>query len=124
MNAKMKKALACLLTEPDKTRAAAAANISTATLRLYMRNPEFLKAYNEAVSELLSDAVTQSKKALAPAIATLQNIALDEEEASNNRISASRSLIEYGCKLIEAYDLISKIEELEAKMQEGEKNGN
>lgn len=115
LNAKKKKALAALLSERTRLKAAEKAGISESTLRLYLRDTEFLTAYNSAVSELLSDTVNQVKRSLSPAISTLEDISEDKAEATNNRIAASRGLLEFGLKLIETFDLLSRIEKLEAK---------
>lgn len=115
LNAKKKKALAALLSERTRLKAAEKAGISESTLRLYLRDEEFITAYNSAVSELLSDTINQAKRSLSPAISTLEDISADPMEAANNRIAASRGLLEFGLKLVETFDLLSRIEKLEAK---------
>ena len=122
LNAKKKKALAALLSERTRLKAAEKAGISESTLRLYLKDAEFVAAYNSAVSELLSDTVNQVKRSLSPAISTLEDISADPMEATNNRIAASRGLLEFGLKLVETFDLLSRIERLEAK--QGGSDGN
>ena len=48
MTPKMQKALAALLTQPTKEKAAAAAGITSKTLRSYLDDPEFQCEYRKA----------------------------------------------------------------------------
>lgn len=104
------RALQALLTQPTKTAAAEAANISPRTLRTYLADSEFQAAYRAALSGLIDDAATQAKRALSPALSTLQEIVEDSEQPASARIQASRSLLEYGLRLTEINDILRKLE--------------
>jgi len=104
------KAIAALVSEPTKRAAAAKAGISESTLRAYLSDPEFQKAYQKAFTDLVSDATRQAQRSLSPALKTLQEIVEDTEEAATARISAARSLLEYGLKLTEINDILRDLE--------------
>ena len=118
MTAKMQKALVALLTNPTKEKAAAAAGITSKTLRGYLADPEFQAEYKKAFAGLVEDVTRQTQQALAPAVSTLREITEDETENSPARISAARSILEYGLKLTEQTDILTRLEELEAASDE------
>ena len=118
MTHRQTQALAALLTQPTKEKAAKAAGIGLTTLKRYLADPEFQEEYQKAVSDLIEDAATAAKQSLNPAISCLQEIVTREDSTDANRIAASRSLIEYGIKLIETFDILKKLDELEAWKRE------
>ena len=119
---KQTRALAALLTQPTQAQAAQKAGIGLSTLKRYLDESEFQTAYQEAVTKLLEEASVQAKQGLSPALSCLREIVTRKDVTDANRIAASRSLIEYGLKLIETFDIVKKIDELE-KWRE-ETNGN
>lgn len=112
------RALAALLIHSSKAEAAEAAGISPRTLRTYLSDGEFQKAYKEAFSGLVSEATRQAQRSLSPAISTLREIIEDEEQPATARISAARSLLEYGLKLTEQNDILSRLDKLEQQAEQ------
>lgn len=110
---KQNRALIALLTQPTREEAAKAAGITSKTLRTYLSDPSFQAAYKEALSEMMEDAVAQGKQCLNPAFSTLREIAEDNEQQAQARVSAARSLIEYTMRLNEQTDILEKLRELE-----------
>ena len=110
---KQNRALLALLTHPTREEAAKAAGITSKTLRTYLEDPAFQAAYKAALAELLEDATTQAKQSLNPALTALREITEDREQQSQARVSAARSLLEYGLRLTEQVDILAKLEELE-----------
>ena len=100
------KALQALLTEPTRDAAAKAAGITTRTLRNYLSDPEFQSEYAKAFGQFVTDATRQVQKSLSPAISVLDSIVKDENESTGSRISAARSLLEYGLRLTEFNDIL------------------
>lgn len=117
MSPKQGKAIAALLTANSKAEAAAAAGISARTLRTYLQNPDFQRAYRQAFSELVDDATRQMQRSLTPAISTLTEIVADGEQPATARISAARAVLEYSLKLTEQNDIISRLDALEQQME-------
>lgn len=113
MTHKQTQALAALLTQPTKERAAQAAGIGVTTLKRYLADPLFQAEYQKAVSSLIEDAATQAKQSLSPALSTLREIVEDTEQPASARISAARSLLEYGLRLTEINDILRDLEGLE-----------
>ena len=122
MTHKQTQALAALLTQPTKEKAARAAGIGLTTLKRYLADPEFQEEYQRAISSLVEDAATAAKQSLNPALSCLREIVTREDAADANKIAASRSLIEYGLKLIETFDIMRKIDELERWRDETDGN--
>lgn len=109
-----------LLTQPSREDAARAAGVDSSTLRRYMKDPDFLQAYNEAVRGMIEDVTRKAQQALSPAITTLREITEDKEAGCMARISASRSLLEYGLKLTEAVDIMRELNELRQAINAGD----
>lgn len=107
------RALQALLTQRTKAEAATAAGISPRTLRVYLQDPEFQRAYNAAFSGLMEEATKQAQRSLSPAISTLREIVEDEDQPATARISAARSLLEYGLRLVEVSDILARLDKLE-----------
>ena len=113
MTPKQTKALAALLTQPTKEKAAQAAGIGLTTLKRYLEDAAFQAEYQKAVSELVEDAAAQAKQSLNPALSCLREIVEDADETATARIQASRSLLEYGLRLVEVADIMKQLQELE-----------
>lgn len=113
MTHRQTQALAALLTQPTKEKAAQAAGIGLTTLKRYIANPEFRSEYQRAVSEMIEDAAAQAKQSLNPALSCLREIVEDVDETATARIQAARSLLEYGLRLTEITDIMKQLDELE-----------
>lgn len=123
MTSKKQKALLALLTSPTREKAASTAGITSKSLRGYLADPEFQMEYKRAFSGLVEDATRQAQQAIEPALSTLREIVEDTDENAQARISAARSILEYSMKLTETTDILSRLTELEAAMEEGERHG-
>lgn len=64
----------------------------------------------------MEDAARQAQQAIAPALSTLREIVEDTGENSQARISAARSILEYGLKLTETSDILTRLDELEGQI--------
>lgn len=120
MTPKKQKALLALLTSSTREQAAAAAGITSKTLRGYLADPEFQAEYKKAFGNMVEDATRQAQQAIAPALSTLREIVEDTDENAQARISAARSVLEYSIKLTETTDILSRLDELE-RLAEGKK---
>lgn len=109
------RALQALLTNNSQKEAAKAAGLTTRTLQIYLSDPEFQQEYKKAFGRLVSDATRQAQQALNPAIRTLKTIVEDESEPSGSRISAARTLLEYGLRLTEFTDILQELETVEGE---------
>lgn len=123
MTTRQTKAIAALVSEPTQRAAAQKAGISESTLRSYLKDETFREAYREAFTNLMTDATRQAQRNLSPALSTLREIVEDGEQPATARISAARSLLEYGLKLSEYHDIAAKMQELEKVIKEMEVSG-
>ena len=110
------------MTCPTQAAAAQAAGIGLTTLKRYLNDGEFQREYRKAVSELVAEAATQAKQSLSPALSTLREVMQDTDQNAQARISAARSVLEYGLKLTEQSDVLARLDELEAAIG-GEQHG-
>ena len=122
MTPKKQKALVALLTQPTKEKAAAAAGITSKTLRGYLDDPEFQTEYRKVFTELVEDATRKVQQTLDPAVAVLREIMEDRDENGQVRVTAARSVLEYGLKMTETTDILARLNELETAMG-GEQRG-
>ena len=122
MTPKKQKALVALLTQPTKEKAAAAAGITSKTLRGYLDDPEFQTEYRKVFTELVEDATRKVQQTLDPAVAVLREIMEDRDETGQVRVTAARSVLEYGLKMTETTDILARVNELETAMG-GEQRG-
>lgn len=113
LTAKMQQALDALLVSNTRKAAAEKAGINPKTLRGYFKNEDFLAAYKEVFAAKVDEATRQAQQALSPAISTLLEICQDKKAGYVARVSASRSILEYGLKLGEQNDLAARVAELE-----------
>lgn len=72
------------------------------------------------MGELLTDAATQAKQALAPALSALREIVEDQEGPAAARVQAARSVVDAALKLAEITEVMRRVADLEAAMKEAE----
>ena len=72
------------------------------------------------MGELLTDAATQAKQALAPALAALREIAEDQDGPTAARVQAARSVVGAALKLTEITEVLRRVADLEKAMAEAE----
>ena len=122
LTAKMQQALDALLVSNTRKAAAEKAGIDAKTLRGYFKKEEFLEAYKEAFTAKVDEATRQAQQSLSPALSTLVEICQDKEAGYMARVSASRSLLEYGLKLGEYNDIAARVAELEERINRERNN--
>jgi hypothetical protein len=109
----MEKAMAALLTSDTQTEAAAKCGISDRTLRGYLADPAFYAEYQRRKRQVVSDATRQLQASYQSAIQALRDIVECEGCAEAARISAARTLLEYGMRFAEHNDILTRLEDLE-----------
>lgn len=115
MDAKKTQALAALIVSPTIRDAAASCGLDESTIRRYMRDASFKLSYDRALNELLQNASRTAHNALCGAITVLRDIAFNENEAAQIRVSAAKTLLDYALKLREATSIEERLSALEAK---------
>lgn len=117
---KKELAIAALISAPSLVEAATTAGVSVRTLRRWLEDEEFQRAYRKAKGELVGFATGRLKGAMAKAVKVLEDVAEAKENPPAARVSASRAILELGLYSHEAEDLEAKIAELERRAQEME----
>ncbi len=119
MTPSKQRALAALLASRTQIEAAEMAHLDPRTLRRYLQDPDFAEAYRQELAKLIDDAAAQAKRALCPTLGTLQKITEDTDQPGNVRVSAGRAVLEFGLRLIEQADIVSKLDKLENQLMGG-----
>lgn len=117
MTPKKEKALAALLTSPTVKAAAQETGVGSRTMRLYLKDPEFLAEYKRRCSSLLEEATNKAKAALPPAIERLSSIVMDDAQPTQYQIAACRALCEYSLRMTEVVDYEQRLQALEDEMR-------
>ncbi len=86
----------CLLTEPNLTAAAKRAGVSERTLRRYKKTPEFQKVYHEVKGALFGETMERAQAMTLGALETLFEICGNFTYNESARVSAARSILEFG----------------------------
>lgn len=115
MTLKKQKAIAALLKYPTKKEAAQAVGITKRTLQNYFDDAEFVSAYNKALRDMVDEAACQARQAISPALSTLREIMENRDEYAGSRIQASRTLLDYALRLTDQFEILERLEKLEAE---------
>ena len=115
---RQEKVIAALLSTNTREEAAEKLGINSRTIRRYFTDPEFLERYNEATKGIINNSTEQIQQTLSPAITTLKAIVEDDSANIHARVSAARSLLEYGIRLTEINDIGARLDKLEEAISE------
>ena len=66
---------------------------------------------NCGFAAMVDDAAADLKRTLSPAVKALREIVSDEEQSASARISAARSLLEFGLRYSEFTDILKELED-------------
>lgn len=113
-NSKEETLIAALLTSPTIKAAAAATEIPESTIYSYLRKPDFKKRYREAKADIISQTTTVLQKSSAKAVSMIVEIAEDITNNEQTRLNACRAILEYSLKYTDQYDILLRLEALEA----------
>lgn len=113
---KWEQAIAALLAEPTHALAAAAAGISLATLRTWLKLPEFQAEYGRARQRVLEGVVGRLLRDSDTAVTTL-NRAMRSGE-TGPAIRAACAVLDHAVKGVEVLDLANRLAAIEARLDE------
>lgn len=120
MTTKKTRALAALLKARTRQEAAEIAGVDERTIRRYFDDEEFCAAYKRAMSDLLSDATRAAQSSIPPAVELLREIVEDAGRDDRLRIQAADRILTHATRLIEQFNIETRLSELERTMMEGE----
>ena len=107
------KFLLALLTGKPIAQACEAAGIGRSTGWRLRQDPEFMKRFREARSELLASTISRLHSDSLDFAASLHTIAVDGAAKGNDRVNASRAGLELLLKSIQTVDIEARLRELE-----------
>lgn len=108
--------IAALLECQTIGQAAARVGVDERTIRNWKKIPEFQAAYAAARRECVDGAVSRLQKGFEFAVAVLQKVAGNESAPYYARVAAAKNLIDSGFKAAELCDVMSRISELEQRV--------
>lgn len=115
LSASQEKAISALLTTPTLHQAAKGAGAGERTLRRWLRQPAFLKAYRDARRECMRQSTARLQHAAAEAVKTLTRAMKDRKASTAARISAARAVLEFSYRATEA-DVEAELRRLEDEL--------
>ena len=110
--------LAALLTAGSVRAAARSANVSEATVRNRLADPDFRARYDRLRGELLQEAAAGLTAKLESATATMAEIMEDGQNPASVRVSAADAVLRHGLRYIEAGNILRRLDALEAAQEE------
>ncbi|HMV46680.1 MAG TPA: hypothetical protein PLD20_13930 [Blastocatellia bacterium] len=117
LSTKQQRAIEALLTEPTTRAAAAAAEVSEATIWRWLAEPEFSIAYRAARGRLLESTLTALQSASVDAVVCLREILNDKTAQVSARVSAAKSVLELGLKAREVLEVEERLAYLEKALE-------
>lgn len=118
LTANQRRFVGAMLTHKTAVEAATVAGLGERTARRYMANPAVREALAEAQDGLLREATQRAVASLSLALATLQDIAIDEATPPGVRVAACKVLLEHGRNLHQEVTLLERVERIEEALKE------
>lgn len=114
------QAILALLGKPTIAAAAKACDIGERTLHTWLDDSAFYAAYLAARRRVMQHTIAQLQQQSTEAVKTLTAIMKDKKASAPARISAARSVLEFGTKGLELEDLEQRIATLERMTEKGD----
>lgn len=114
MGLKEDEAVAALLTHDSITAAAAAAGVCEKTLRTWLKDEDFLRAYRAARRTVVEAALAQLQRVTGEAVMALRrNLTCGH---AGSEIRAAVAVLDHACRALELTDLMQRVEGLEQRL--------
>ena len=111
---RQERAIIALLAHPTIGSAAAAAEVSEVTLWRWMKDPEFKAKLRDARRELVETAIGRLSQVATEAVDALQrNLTCGTPSVE---VRAATAIIDQAIKAVELFDLVERVEQLEARL--------
>lgn len=118
LSAVQERAIIALLSQPSIAKAAESVGVHECTIRRWMKDPAFRKAYRDARAETHSQAMALVLRYEALAVNTLAKVMSDPSAPHSAKVSAAGLLMKQGHDVIELEDVAGRVEALEADLKE------
>ena len=114
MNQTEDKLLQALLTNPTRRAAAQAAGMSERQAYNISQKPEFQARYRSAQDDLLRRTSNNLRRQMDKAVNTIAAVMGSSKSRTQDRLAASKMILEFGLRFVEAVDIVERIAALEA----------
>lgn len=115
---KFQTVIVALLTTRTRQEAADRAKVSIATVYNYLKDPDFIRLYNDEKSKLLVETTDHIQKSVNEAVNVLWDTLRDPDAKQGDKIAAARILLESNLKYSEYTQLYNRVKELEAQSED------
>jgi hypothetical protein len=114
------KAIASLISTESVPEAAKKTGVGERTLWRWIKDvEEFKVAYAAARRELVRHAIIQVQRNMGRAVKALMEIIESKDAPASSRVSAARTILEFGIRAVEVEDLEKRVAQLEALLENG-----
>ena len=110
--------LQALLTCRTISEAAQVAKVSERLIYKLLKNSDFEVRYRNAREDILRGVSNQLKENMSKAVETIASIMNDTDNRPNERLSAAKTILEYGNKYIELENILERLKKLEDSQSE------
>jgi hypothetical protein len=111
---KQDRAIIALLSEPTVEAAARAADIAPATIWRWTRQADFRARLRDARRAVVEGAIGRLQQAATEAVSTLQrNLTCGTPSVE---VRAATAILDQAVKAVELFDMVERLEELEARL--------
>lgn len=114
--------LEALLAAGSARQAAKRLGCSLSCVRDRMAKPRFKEQYDRAKADALADTVCNLQTRMSTAVDVLAVMMVNPEIAATVRVSAADSILRHGLRYVEQFEIIRRIERLEASTKNEEVN--
>lgn len=115
---KWQEVISALLVTRTRQEAAERASVSIATVYNYLRDPEFIRLYEDEKAKLLNGTTDQLQKSVTEAVNVLWDILRDPDAKTAEKIAASKTILENNLKYSEFTQLYNRVRELEEQNED------
>jgi pantoate kinase len=112
---RQEKAIAALLTEPTVVKAAESVKVGERTIRRWLANPEFERAYKAARRSAFDVAIGLTQRYAGLAVHTLAKVLADTSAPHAAKVSAATAMLKFAREALELDDLARRLDELERR---------
>ena len=116
---KQSEGILALINEPTIARAATVLGIHERTLRRWLDEPAFRKAYHAARRDAFDAAIGLTHRYAPVAVSTLVKVMTDAKTPPGVKVAAAAILLKFGREGIELDDLAQRLENLERLTEQG-----
>ena len=110
---KADKLINALITCRTLKQAAQAAGMSERSVHDYLNDPIFQERYRAAKDDVMRGVSNHLRGQMSAAVDVIADIMSDNENRPQDRLSAAKSILEYGARYVEEQEILERLKALE-----------